>query len=101
MGVLHSYYRLKKPPKANDQTALNRDHYLCLGPAKANKWSNLKALSTAELLPLDAALTGLLYNPFHSTNHPFATQNPNLTRPKKKNLFKIIPSQLSRAPSFH
>lgn len=54
-----SYYRLKKALRPSSQTVMDHDIYLYLGPAKANKWSNLKALSKAELLPPGAANTGL------------------------------------------
>lgn len=58
-----SYYRLKKAPRLDIQTVVNRDNYLCMGPVKANKWSNPQALSKAELLPPDEALTGLPSHP--------------------------------------
>lgn len=66
-----SYYRLKKVPKPSSQTAVDCDIYLCLGPAKVNKWSNLKALPKAELLPPGAALTGLTSRlPTHMSTEP-------------------------------
>lgn len=73
-----SYYRLKKAPRPSSQTAVDCDIYLCLGSAKANNWSNLKALSKVELLPPGASLTGLPSHPSYHYIHRALLYPPDL-----------------------